>query len=619
MRAWSARNGSAAADTRQHFPSRRRMTLLAVLWSLGMLAVAAKLVQLQVIEADVLAARARNQHERLIALPARRGDIYDRGLRCLAATVSAPSLYAIPSELGDVQEAARQIAAVLKVDRRKLADRLASSSSFVWLKRKTGKDEAGRILALGLPGVGWLEENLRSYPNGSVAGQVIGFAGVDNVGLEGLELRHDALLTGSQGRALVGRDALQRAFVVGQWLLSEPTAGRDVVASLDVVLQYQTEKALAAAALKEQAVAGTAIVMDVQTGELYAMANYPPFDPNAFSGARPESRRNRAVTDMFEPGSTFKVVAIAAALEAGVVKAETMIDAAGGAIDVGPHTFHDWKTFGNLTVAEVLANSSNVGTIRIAQKAGAEQLYRTIRRFGFGSPTGVDLPGEAAGMLAPPGRWSATSLGAIAIGQEISATLLQSAVAYAAIANGGYLVTPRMTLRALDEGDVAGTLGSPVTARRARADALANLPRAISEPVAHQLQRMLCAVVDDGTGAKAAIAGYSVGGKTGTAQKVDSEGGYSMTRSVASFVGFLPAQAPRVVVAVALDEPRAHRWASSSAAPLFRDVAWHAITRLRIPREPANWQTAGLSGTPVSRFSALGDAPCRPGANGCGG
>jgi cell division protein FtsI (penicillin-binding protein 3) len=554
---------------------RLRLMLIALTACLWALIVLSRLVQLQLFGRDAYARQAARQSERTINLDPRRGPILDRERRALAVSVDAESLYAVPQEVDDPPRTAATLARALRLDaagRRELQGQLQKNRAFVWVRRKVDPATAAEVRELQLPGIGFLTENRRYYPKRELGAQLLGWVGVDNTGMSGVEYSYDDLIRGKAAKVTVHIDARRRP--VGH--TEKPsTDGHTVVLTLDESLQFEAERQLERSVAETGAVAGTVIVLDPRTGEILAMANRPGFNPNRFAAYSSARWRNRAVSDAFEPGSVFKVVTAAAALQEKVVDEGEVIDCGHGKVDVAGTVINDHGVFDQLTFRDVMAKSSDVGVVRVAQRLGRESFYRYVRDFGFGAPTGVDLPGESGGLLRPTSRWSALSLPSMSFGQELGVTPLQMAVAVAAVANGGYLMRPYV-VRQVEAAD-----GRVVRAARP-------LPvrRVLEADTVEVLTRVLQGVVEHGTGRLAAIPGYVVAGKTGTAQKIDASGRYSMIDHVASFVGFVPAQRPALVVLAALDTPRgARNQGGDVAAPLFARVAEHALRQLGVPAD----------------------------------
>jgi len=551
---------------------RARILAIFLILLLGLSGIGVKVFGIQIRQGDRLSERAARQYLRRLPLVSRRGTIYDRAGRELAVSLRVSSVFAEPAEIQDPAETARALAPVLGYSAKELQTRLTTDKTFVWLQRQLEPRQADAISDLNLKGVGLAPESRRFYPRQELASHVLGMVGLEDRGLEGVEVLYDDLLGGKPQFVVAQQDALGR-LVFRQ---DEPTPQApifDVHLTIDEVLQYITERELARAVERTRAKAGTVVVLDPATGEILALANQPTFDPNGYKKASSAAKRNRATTDFFEPGSIFKVILAAGALEEGVIRPTDQFYGENGAIEVGGVTIRDHEKHGWISVREILAHSSNVGAIKIGQKLGKSLYYHYISGFGFGSLTGVDLPGETPGMIRRPKGWSGLSLSVLSIGQEVSVTPVQFAAAFAALANGGTLMRPHVVrgLRTQD-GALARQI-EPVVVRRV-----------ISEQTARTMLEMLTSVVEDGTGKEAAVPGYSVAGKTGTAQKVDpATGRYSHRKIVASFVGAIPAEAPRLVILVTIDEPETLRWGSAIAAPTFREIAQDAMKYLKVP------------------------------------
>lgn len=551
---------------------RTRVLVLAALLAVAFGGVAARLAHLQLVRHADLSAMAQRQYSRTVVLQAQRGAILDRQGLPLAVSSPAESLFAQPRSVGDPVRVAARLAPILGVPAPELHAALVGPRPFVWLRRRLPPTMAEQVRALREPGLGLIPEPLRLYPNRELAAHVIGFEGVDG-GLEGLERSWDGTLAGTPGRAVIGRDALGRE-VLTERILQPPAPGQGVMVTLDAHIQHIAEREIDAAWRRTGARAAMVVVLEPRTGDVLAMALRPTFNPNTFMDVSSRDVwRNRAVTDPFEPGSTFKAILAAAALEERVVRPDDLIFGEQGAITIARTTIHDWKPYGWLTFAEVLQNSSNVGAIKVGLALGAPRYYRYMTGFGFGALTGAGIPGESRGVLREPDRWSALSLPTLAIGQEISVTALQMVAAFGAIANGGILMQPRLVRAVFDaQGQEVRRL-PPVKVRQV-----------VSPETARVLTRLLVRVVDSGTGRLAAIPGYQVAGKTGTAQKLDpATRRYSRAPGVLSFVGFAPADEPRFAMLVLIDEPRTERWGSEAAAPIFATIGREIIRSLEIP------------------------------------
>ena len=556
----------------------RRLRLLVAIFALAFAAVFLRAGWLQGVQAGPLDRLAASQHRETIAVPAQRGTIYDRTGVELAIGERATTVYANPKQIRDPRAVAVAAGRALGKDPTRLFRLLSDRSrGFVYLARKADPRSADALRRQEIVGLGFYPEERRTYPLGDVASEVVGYAGVDNRGLAGLELSLDRVLRGEDGRKTVVRDPFGHALDVVE--SKESRDGRDVRLTLDNTLQRHVERVLAATRARWGARATTAVVLDPRTGGVLAMATEPGFDANRFPSIPRERGRNPAVTDTYEPGSTFKVVTLSAVLETRMVSPTTSY-VLPYSIQVSDRVIHDAVERGTetMTVAEILSKSSNVGVVTLALGLGRERLSEWIARFGFGEATGIEYPGETGGIVVPPERWSGSSIGNIPIGHGIAVTPIQMASVYAMLANGGVAIEPHLVERI--EGE----------SRRRRA-----ARRVIASMTAKQVMGMLRGVVEDGSGGEARVPGYFVAGKTGTAAKPDPvNGGYSKTRYVGSFVGFVPALRPRLVVLVTVDEPKGTIWGGAVAAPAFREIARFALQYLRVPPDvPAEAEAAG--------------------------
>jgi cell division protein FtsI (penicillin-binding protein 3) len=552
--------------------SRRRALFVSVGLIAWMLVIGARLLQLQVKQHDDLAARARNQQLGAIETTPSRGQVLDRQGRELARSIDTESFFADPREIESIAETARRIAAITGQDRAELTNRLNDAKDlnkkFVWVVRRLDVQSAGKLDALNLDGVYSRKEPKRYYPNDSLAAHVLGFVGTDEIGLSGVEQYYNDRIRGESGKLYLETDARRRAFESYQ---IQPHPGQTIILTIDQTVQYRTEQALAGAVGRTHAKSGTAIVMNPQTGEILALANSPAFDPNQPPKDSAEGRSNGALQNIYEPGSTFKIVAYSAAIEKGLVRPEDKIDCQMGQITVAGRLIHDHHPFGVLTVADALAQSSNVGAIKLGLLVGNESMYEYMRRLSFGSRTGIDLPGESPGILRPPNRWQASSIGSIAMGQEVGVTPLQMATAYCVLANGGMLVKPHL-VREIRSPDGAIVFQAKAEARRA-----------LQPETTAALRGMLEGVTLRGTARKAQLEGYSAAGKTGTAQKIDPRTHtYSATKYIGSFVGFAPVSNPAVVIVVVIDEPQGTYHGGDVAAPVFREIAEQILPDLSV-------------------------------------
>lgn len=541
------------------------------------LAMGWRLVDIQVLSAPEYREMARRQTERDLELPAERGKVYDRTGEPLAVSMPTATIVANPRQIRaaggkvDVGGIARQLARVLPVETNDIEAQLRLDRGFVYLARQLPHGIGEQVAALEVPGVQVLDEPKRTYPAGPLAAQVVGFAGIDNEGLSGLERQYDTLLAGLPGR-MIAQQAPQGLEISSAPRIGEPpVAGTDLVLTLDSEVQATTERLLAEGVNEYRAKGASAVVIDVETNEILAMASMPSYAPEEIGTASGYARRNRVVTDAYEPGSVNKLVTAAAALEEGVVTTRSTVRI-GASHTVGGKTFTDSHVTERATLAEIIRDSSNIGSIKLGQRLGPERLHGYLTKFGYGHATALAFPGETDGLLADVDDWSGTSLPTIAIGHGVSASLLQVAQVYATIARGGVAHDPVL---------VRGTVGSDGDLQRA---APGERTRVVSERTARVLSRMLVDVVEDGTGTNAAVPGYKVAGKTGTAQKPrEGAPGYEPGAYVGSFVGFAPADRPEVVVAVSVDEARRGYYGGTSAAPLFSDVMRFTLGHRRVP------------------------------------
>jgi cell division protein FtsI (penicillin-binding protein 3) len=535
------------------------------LWMVGLLA---RLYQLEIFDYVDLLSRAQRQQQRTVEVAPERGAIYDRDLHPLAMSLAVESVYAVPSDIANKELAASLIAPVLDLDRNDLLGRLNAFKSFCWIKRKISSQEEERVLDLNLKGIYFQKEMKRFYPKGELAAPVLGYVGLDDKGLAGLEYGFKEI-EGKPGRVLLAEDARRQSFQSSEW---EGQTGKNLVLTLDENVQYIAEKALDQTVEKFHAAGGVAIVENPNTGEILAMAGAPSFDPNNYADSAPLARIDRPVSMVYEPGSVFKIVTVSAALEENLTTPGEVIDCQEGSITIAGHVIHDDERFGLLTVAEVLAHSSDVGAIKLGLRLGDDRLYEYIRKFGFGARTNVDLPGEERGLLRPPRAWSAISIGALSMGQEVGVTPIQLISAYSAIANGGILIQPRL-VRDIYRGTSHDTL-PPAQGRRV-----------VSEQTAATMRHMFEGVIDHGTGTTARVSGYSAGGKTGTAQKIDSTGHYSKSHYIASFVGFAPVDKPAIAILVTIDSPVGAIYGRDVAAPAFASIASQTLSYLNVPQD----------------------------------
>jgi cell division protein FtsI (penicillin-binding protein 3) len=544
----------------------RRIRLFLGTLALAFAGLLLRATWLQAVRAESLSSLGRTQHRESVAIPAGRGTIYDRRGLELALGEPATTVFANPKQIPNPRRAAVAVQRTLGVSADRIYPMLADRSrGFVYVARQADPVQAAALKRLKLPGFGFYPEERRQYPQGSVAAQVLGYVGVDGNGLAGTEFRFDRALAGRAGRETIVKDPSGR--VIDTHTVRPEIPGRDLYLTLDHTIQANAEEVLRETVRKWSAKSASAIVLDPRTGAILAMAVQPGYDANRFSTVPSDLQRNRTVTDTYEPGSTFKLITVAGALSDRLVSPSTRF-VLPYSLPVADRVIHDAEQRGtvNYSVAQILAHSSNIGAITLAEKLGRTRLSSWITRFGFGRTTGIDFPGESPGIVLPPDKWSGSTIGNVPIGQGIAVTPVQMAAAYAAIANRGIWSRPHLV------DHVAGG-GRPSLYHR----------RLVSKRIAGQLMAMLKDVVAEGTGQYAAISGYQVAGKTGTAQKPDSHGGYATGRYVASFVGIVPASHPRLVVLVAVDEPKGAIWGGVVAAPAFQQIARFDLQYLEVP------------------------------------
>ena len=533
-----------------------------------------RILYLQLAKAYNLTLLAKKQHTAVIELQPTRGTIYDRNMRPLALSLNLQSVFADDRAVEEKRAAAKSLASTMGLSEQYVYARLNKDKGFIWIKRKLSPAEASRVKALDIKGIEFLKESKRVYPNNTLASQIVGYAGTDNKGLEGLELKYDAYLKGSAGYRATFRDARRREIASFEYEYYPSADGLDLVLTIDDIIQNIAERELDSAVKKYHPIGACIIVMDPKSGDILAMSSRPTYDLNSFQRANAENRRNRAVTDMYEPGSMFKIVTASAALEEKKVGLNDRFFCENGAWNHGGgRILHDHTPQGWLTFKEVIERSSNIGTVKVAFKLGGDNLYTYIKKFGFGDMTNIDLPGEVPGFIRPPSRWSGTSMYAIPMGQEVSVSAIQMACAMSVIANGGKLVRPRIIQAVQDKhGEIIKEFPPE------------ELRDVLSEKTAATMRDILSGVVTDGTGQLAKVEGYDVGGKTGTSQKIEN-GTYSHSKFIGSFVGFAPVKDPKVVVVVMLDQPHPQYYGGVVAAPVFSRVVRDTLRYLEIKPE----------------------------------
>ena len=556
------------ADTRtQKQAETRRLHVMVAAMVLWAAVIGARLFFLHVVHSADYRQRAERQQQRTLDVSPRRGVIYDRNGNELAVSIKVDSVFAVPDEIRNLDTTARTLSSLLGISRQELRGKLESERSFVWVKRKLNGAEAAAVRKARLSGIYFQKEDRRFYPKRDLAAQVLGYVDIDEKGLGGLEYRYNNLVRGDAGRVLVMTDARGRSFNS----IEQPVApGANVVTTIDQTIQYIVDKEAAATAEKTRAKGVSIVVMDPRTGEVLGMGNYPTFNPNEYAKYSPQTWVNQAVSHTYEPGSTFKIVTAASAFEEGLAQPAEVIDCQMGSIMVFGRKIHDWKPFGLLTVKQIMENSSDVGAIKLALRLGNERFAEHIERLGFGKLTNIELPGEERGTARPAWRWTKSSIGSIAMGQEVTVTPLQIVRMVSVVANGGILYQPYIVKKVQHPQNGILSETEP------------HGERVISAETAAKLQDMLESVVTEGTAKAGKLEGYTAAGKTGTAQKVEN-GRYSQTKVVASFAGFAPATNPVISMIVMIDEPVGLHHGGDVAAPVFKRVAEQVLRSMSVP------------------------------------
>jgi cell division protein FtsI (penicillin-binding protein 3) len=552
----------------------RRVIVAAVIFGAWTAAIEARLVFLQIVSHDELAARAERQQMRTVDAPAKRGEIFDRNGRLLAYSVDAETVYAVPTDIDDAPKTAAALCGALadcdRKEQQAIAERLGRQRAFVYVRRRVSPAEARAVAALNLDGIGFMKESRRFYPNKELGAHLLGYVGLDNVGLSGLEAAYDKIVRGKPGKVLVQTDARRRGF---SRLERSPTTGASIELTIDEQLQYIAERELRNGVEENDADGGSAVILEPRSGEILAMANWPTFNPNAYNASDETARRNRAVQDIYEPGSTFKIVTMSAALEEKVVPLDTIIDTSPGVIRFGSRVIDEFAhhNYGALSFSDVIVKSSNVGAIKIGLKVGAERLGLYINRFGFGKPTSSDFPSESPGIVWNPAKLNDSAVASISMGYQVGVTPLQVVTAVNAVANGGTWIEPRIVRAVLSDG--RRTKVTPKTVRKV-----------ISPETVSEILPIMESVVQSkiGTATAAQIPGYMVAGKTGTADKLVN-GRYSQSQQNVSFVGFVPSRDPAFTIIVMIDSPRNGRAAGGRiAAPIFKRIAEATLRQMGV-------------------------------------
>jgi len=580
---------------------RFRITLLLYLFSFLFLVIFGRAYQLQVLQSQRLAAMAERQSQRIVQLIPKRGIIYDRKKEEMAISVEVDSVFAQPGRVENVREVAQKIAPLLGKKPSDLLSKLKGEEPFIWLQRGITPEQRKAIERYDFSGVAFLKETKRFYPQGGLGVHVLGFAGLDGQGLEGVEVGYDEFIRGEPGYIVISKDALGRSLTPQTAPSRQSLDGCDVILTIDKNIQYVVEKELKRAVQACSANGGMAVVMNPKTGEILALAVQPSFDPNHFSTAPPQVLKNRAVTDTFEPGSTFKVFLLAAALEEQAAAPQEMFFCENGAYTVGGKVVHDTLKYGWLSLADIIKLSSNIGASKVGKKLGKNRLHRNLKNFGFGAKTGVDLPGEVPGFLAAPRTWSEVGLANISFGQGVSTTALQLTAALAAVANGGMLMKPYVVKGVLDSN------GDFLQENRPKA-----IRRVISPETMAMVTKILKMVMEEGgTGKAARLAGYESAGKTGTAQKALANGrGYSDKRT-GSFFGFAPADNPQVVITVIIDEPQATSYGGVVAAPAFKAIGEQMLPYMGVYPKGVTYLAKVGAGMPPPKETTPANRPAQ--------
>ena len=563
-----------------------------------------QMFRLAVYNQDMLVEFANRQQNLVIEMTPERGAILDRHLKEFATNLKVPSIYAVPRLIPNRERKkwVDGLSKTLGLSKDFLNERLSRDKAFVWLKRRTFVSEAEAIRKLDTPYLGITYEPKRFYPHSEMLANVIGFCNIDTAGVEGLELLYNEKLTGRMGYRYTKRDARGREIAALEEKLIPAVNGAKLILTIDQYIQYVTEQALDEAFRKHKAESAIAVVMDPHTGEILALANRPTFDPNQLNQSDVAHRRNRAVTDIFEPGSVFKIVTVAAALNEGKVTVQDTFDCESGQWRPRPsRVIHDVHPYGRLTLPEVLIKSSNIGAVKVGMRLGEEPLYEYIRKFGFGEKTGIDFPGEVVGILRPTSQWSKFSITSIPFGKEVAATAIQMLRAIAVLANGGHVVRPYLLREIQNAKGVTIFKREPV----------------VSEPilkpeVVAAMNQILQRVITEGTGDRAKIDGIKVAGKTGTSQKLDPKGGYSHRHFVGSFIGFAPAENPKLVMIVSLNNPHPYYYGGTVAAPVFKDVIERSLIYMGYVPEKKK-EKKGIKHLPSLRANEVSEAISRPG------
>jgi cell division protein FtsI (penicillin-binding protein 3) len=552
---------------------RRRTTIIGCIFGLAFLIIVVRIIYLQFVNGVYLSAKAADQYESSFHIKGKRGSIFDAKNKELAVSLEEKSICAYPYMITDKKKVASKLSKILKINRKELLNKLLSDKKFVWIKRQVFFNNINKIKELDLQGIGFIPEFRRYYPCKNIAAQALGLSGLNSRGLEGIEFFYDDYLKAGIKEITVKKDGRGKWFEPFEYMEIEGFSGSDVYLTIDQNIQYLAEKHIKAAVDEHAAKSGMVVIMQPATGKILALANYPFFDPNNYKKYDRYFWRNRIVTDSFEPGSVMKMFLVSGAIESKKCKSDTIFFCEDGQYNIDAnHFFSDIKERGWLSVAQIVKYSSNIGAVKISEEIGKKTLYNTLKSFGFGEKTGIDFPGEALGILRHFNTWSRFDTGAIAFGQGMSASAIQLAAAASTIANGGLLMNPYIVKKIVAKNGYVVKENSPKTIRRV-----------ISSDTAKVMRKILHKVTQEGgTGARAHIEGFSVCGKTGTAQKADPEGGYKEGSYVSSFLGFVPAEQPELTILVSLDEPKKEYYSGVIAAPVFKKIAEESLRYLNI-------------------------------------
>lgn len=544
---------------------------ILILVFLGVISV--KAFDLQILDRERAVDLAKRQHQQSYTLLPKRGRIYDINKKELAINIDTQSIYVNAKEIEDPEEFSKKLSEYLNLPQEKILGKINTKKSFVWIKRIAKPDIVAKIKNENFPGIGFIEEPKRVYPNANLAGQVLGFTNIDSKGIEGIEFKYDELLTGKPGRISVKRDARGRKIISTPYYLEPSISGYDLVLTIDSQIQHMVEKVLKEGVENAKGDRGMALLMNSETGAILAMASYPFFDPNSYKDFDSETRKNLPIWFSFEPGSTMKAFILASAMEEEKVNPDTTFDCENGRRRVGPAIIRDVHPYGILTVSQILEKSSNICAAKIGETLGRDKLYDRLSSFGFGKQTGIDLSGEASGMMTKSSRWGPVELATISFGQGIAVTSIQIAAALSAIANGGYLVKPYIVEQVIAPDGKMVEKNKPEVSSKA-----------ISYDTAEKIAEMMEKVVESGTGKKASVSGYKVAGKTGTAQVPNPKtGGYYRDRFISSFVGFGPTDDPKVTLVVVVENPKNGSYGGTVAAPIFKGIIEKVLFYLGVP------------------------------------